>query len=212
MSHYRYIIKNNLFDEPVAAFLANGDTPNLLNSTFLEMTEFIRQADTKMVMLHFADEYWPRVKHISYVRTFKLLKDAADNVRVRSQHPPPRAPAGPSSSGDLLCHTSMQAAALTPRDAIPRLAQMLCVLHHGDRGGRMHKLLLARISWRGLLGPHDHSLINVVVDLVHEQQCSNQARDGDLWVLVRSGDASRDFHEVMLPVCPSSFGVQPLGR
>lgn len=93
MSHYRYIIKNNLFDEPVAAFLANGDTPNLLNSTFLEMTEFIRQADTKMVMLHFADEYWPRVKHISYVRTFKLLKDAADNVRVRSIRHPARRPA-----------------------------------------------------------------------------------------------------------------------
>lgn len=80
----RYVVKNNLFDEPVRAFLANGDTPNLLNSTFLEMIEFIRQADTKIVMLHFVDEYWPRVKNISYVRTFKLLKDAADNARVRA--------------------------------------------------------------------------------------------------------------------------------
>lgn len=82
----RYVVKNNLFEEPVRAFLANGDTPNLLNSTFLEMIEFIRQADTKMVMLYFVDEYWPQVKHISYVRTFKLLKDAADNVRVRAPH------------------------------------------------------------------------------------------------------------------------------
>eukprot|EP00892_Ulva_mutabilis_P008525 jgi/Ulvmu1/6044/UM027_0021.1 len=92
----KYIVKNNLFEEPVRAFLANGDNPNLLNSTFLEMMEFIRQADTKMVALHFIDEYWPRVKHITYVRTFKLLKDAADNLRN-----PGCAPEDASASGPM---------------------------------------------------------------------------------------------------------------
>lgn len=121
----RYIAKNFLFEEPVHAFLANGDNPNLLNSTFLEMMEFIRQADTKLVMLHFVDHYWPRVQHITYVRTFKLLKDAADNVRVR-------------------CHTSLATVATAcqtrtrqePCRALKRQTLLTCYeqLHswHGD--------------------------------------------------------------------------------
>jgi protein phosphatase-4 regulatory subunit 3 len=41
--YYRYIVKHNCFEPVIAAFLANGNRYNLLNSAVLELIDFIRR-------------------------------------------------------------------------------------------------------------------------------------------------------------------------
>lgn len=41
--YYRYIVKHNLFEPIIGAFVANGNRYNLLNSTVLELVDFIRK-------------------------------------------------------------------------------------------------------------------------------------------------------------------------
>jgi hypothetical protein len=41
--YYRYIVKHNCFEPIIAAFLANGNRYNLLNSAVLELIDFIRR-------------------------------------------------------------------------------------------------------------------------------------------------------------------------
>jgi protein phosphatase 4 regulatory subunit 3 len=78
----RYITKNELFREPLDAFLENGDKPNLLNSTFLEMMEFMRSSDQSSLLLHFVDRYWSEVEGLNYVTTFQNMRDSVDKMQV----------------------------------------------------------------------------------------------------------------------------------
>lgn len=41
--YFRYIVKHNLFEPIIEAFVANGNRYNLLNSAILELIDFIRK-------------------------------------------------------------------------------------------------------------------------------------------------------------------------
>lgn len=67
-------VRNNLFEPVLAAFLANGERYNLLNSAVLEMVEFIRKENIKPLVSHLVEQYGPRLASCTYVDTFRNLK------------------------------------------------------------------------------------------------------------------------------------------
>lgn len=48
--YFRYIVKHNLFESIVGAFMANGNRYNLLNSAVLELIDFIRKVCCLLVL------------------------------------------------------------------------------------------------------------------------------------------------------------------
>lgn len=87
----RYIIKNNLFAPVMKVFMANGDKYNLLNSTVLELVDFIRRENIKALIAHVVEKYEHVFASVTYVDTFKLLKQRYEQ---RNQQEPGTAPSG----------------------------------------------------------------------------------------------------------------------
>jgi protein phosphatase-4 regulatory subunit 3 len=87
----RYIIKNNLFAPVMKVFMANGDKYNLLNSTVLELIDFIRRENIKALIAHVVEKYESMFETVTYVDTFKLLKTRYEQ---RNQQEPGAAPSG----------------------------------------------------------------------------------------------------------------------
>ncbi len=67
-------VRNNLFEPVLAAFLANGERYNLLNSAVLEMVEYIRKENIKPLVSHLVEQYGTRLASCTYVDTFRNLK------------------------------------------------------------------------------------------------------------------------------------------
>ncbi|KAG8516827.1 Serine/threonine-protein phosphatase 4 regulatory subunit 3B [Galemys pyrenaicus] len=70
----RYIIKGNLFEPVVNAFLSNGTRYNMLNSAVIEMFEYIRVENIKSLVAHIIEKFYETLESIQYVQTFKGLK------------------------------------------------------------------------------------------------------------------------------------------
>ncbi|EFJ11724.1 hypothetical protein SELMODRAFT_125510, partial [Selaginella moellendorffii] len=70
----RYLIKNNLFEPVIQAFLANGNRYNLLNSSVLELLDFIRKSNLKDLLIHIVENYGKKLECVDYVDTVKQLK------------------------------------------------------------------------------------------------------------------------------------------
>nr|XP_034491252.1 serine/threonine-protein phosphatase 4 regulatory subunit 3B-like [Marmota flaviventris] len=70
----RYIIKGNLFDPVVNAFLINGTRYNMLNSAIIELFEYIRVENIKSLVAHIVEKFYKAFELIEYVQTFKGLK------------------------------------------------------------------------------------------------------------------------------------------
>jgi protein phosphatase-4 regulatory subunit 3 len=87
----RYIIKNNLFAPVMKVFMANGDKYNLLNSTVLELMEFIRTQNIKALIAHVVENFEHMFDSVTYVDTFRLLKTKYEQ---RNQQEPGSAPSG----------------------------------------------------------------------------------------------------------------------
>ncbi len=90
-------VRNNLFEPVLAAFLANGERYNLLNSAVLEMVEFIRKENIKPLVIHLVEQYGQRLASCTYVDTFRNLKLKFEQNQVislasvyRSTHDKPR--------------------------------------------------------------------------------------------------------------------------
>lgn len=100
----RYIIKNNLFAPVMKVFMANGDTYNLLNSTVLELMDFIRRENIKALVAHVVEKYEHMFASVTYVDTFKLLKTRYEQ---RNQQDPGTAPSGEGRElVGLISHTN----------------------------------------------------------------------------------------------------------
>ncbi|XP_062911993.1 serine/threonine-protein phosphatase 4 regulatory subunit 3 [Mobula hypostoma] len=82
----RYIIKGNLFEPVINAFLDNGTRYNLLNSAIIELFEFIRVEDVKSLTTHIIDNFYKALEDIEYVQTFKGLKLRYEQERDRLQN------------------------------------------------------------------------------------------------------------------------------
>ncbi|XP_033125942.1 serine/threonine-protein phosphatase 4 regulatory subunit 3A-like isoform X2 [Anneissia japonica] len=84
----RYIIKGKLFEPLVNAFLSNGNKYNLLNSAILDLFEFVRIEDIKLLIVHMMEEHGSAFKNIDYVKTFQGLHKKYEQLKDRETNKP----------------------------------------------------------------------------------------------------------------------------
>ncbi|CAL8111627.1 unnamed protein product [Orchesella dallaii] len=70
----RYIIKGNLFGPVIDAFIKNKGRYNLLDSAIIEMFEFIKSEDIKILVSHVMENYSQHLDQVTYVQTFRALR------------------------------------------------------------------------------------------------------------------------------------------
>ncbi|XP_071963542.1 serine/threonine-protein phosphatase 4 regulatory subunit 3-B-like [Antedon mediterranea] len=86
--YYRYIVKGKLFEPLVTAFLSNGSKYNLLNSAILDLFEFIRTEDIKLLIVHIMEEHGSAFKKVNYVKTFQGLHTKYEQLKDRETNKP----------------------------------------------------------------------------------------------------------------------------
>jgi len=69
----RHLTKRNLFDPVIQVFKENGAKYNLLNSAIIELFEFIRKENIKILIQHVVEYYGDFFRTVNYVDTFNLL-------------------------------------------------------------------------------------------------------------------------------------------
>uniref|UniRef100_T1IM45 Serine/threonine-protein phosphatase 4 regulatory subunit 3-like central domain-containing protein n=1 Tax=Strigamia maritima TaxID=126957 RepID=T1IM45_STRMM len=72
--YYRYMITGNLFLPVVDAFQRNNGRNNLLDSAIIEMFEFIKCQDIKLLCSHLVENFGECFDNVGYVKTFRELK------------------------------------------------------------------------------------------------------------------------------------------
>nr|DAD38239.1 TPA_asm: hypothetical protein HUJ06_008880 [Nelumbo nucifera] len=70
----RHIVKNNLLRSIVEAFISNGNRYNLLNSAVLELFEYIRKENLKILIAYIMDSYWNQLAKFDYLGSIQALK------------------------------------------------------------------------------------------------------------------------------------------
>ncbi|KAK4425939.1 Serine/threonine-protein phosphatase 4 regulatory subunit [Sesamum alatum] len=71
MNHF---VKNNLFKPIIDAFVANGDRYNLLNSAVLELFEYIRKENLKVLLRYLVDTFWDQLVKFENLSCIHALK------------------------------------------------------------------------------------------------------------------------------------------
>eukprot|EP01018_Ginkgo_biloba_P008670 Gb_07616 [translate_table: standard] len=71
---HRDIVKYNLFDPVIRAFIANGNRYNLLNSAVLELVEYIRKENIKCLIVYLVEKFSDKMEKIDCADTFHALK------------------------------------------------------------------------------------------------------------------------------------------
>ncbi|XP_028636160.1 protein PPP4R3C-like isoform X1 [Grammomys surdaster] len=79
------IIKKNLFEPVVNAFMHNGHRYNMLNSAIIELFEFIRQENIKTLIVNIVEKFFIAFESIEYVQTFKGLKTKYEDEKKRER-------------------------------------------------------------------------------------------------------------------------------
>lgn len=72
-THNRQIIQHRLFEPILKILFETMPRDNLLNSACLELFEFIKRENIKMVVQHLVESYRERLQEITYVDTFQNL-------------------------------------------------------------------------------------------------------------------------------------------
>jgi protein phosphatase-4 regulatory subunit 3 len=72
-THNRQIIQHELFEPILRILFATMPRDNLLNSACLELFEFIKRENIKMLVQHLVETYRERLQEITYVDTFQNL-------------------------------------------------------------------------------------------------------------------------------------------
>lgn len=80
---FRYIVKGNLFAPVVEAFIRNNGRYNLLESAILELFEFIKLEDIKILCTYVVENFGKIFDEIQYVQTFKNLRNKYDQHQDR---------------------------------------------------------------------------------------------------------------------------------
>ncbi|XWS08505.1 hypothetical protein CRYUN_Cryun40dG0008300 [Craigia yunnanensis] len=71
ISHF---VKNNLLKPVVDAFVANGNRYNVLNSAVLELFEYIRKENLKLLVKYIVDSFWNQLVKFEYLASVHSLK------------------------------------------------------------------------------------------------------------------------------------------
>lgn len=72
-THNRQIIQHQLFEPILKILFETMPRDNLLNSACLELFEFIKRENIKMVVQHLVETYRDRLQDVTYVDTFQNL-------------------------------------------------------------------------------------------------------------------------------------------
>ena len=83
----RYIVKGDLFAPVVDALFCSGSRYNLLNSTILEMFEFIRMENLKSLVACIIEQHHERLEGIQYTNIFNGIKLRYDQDKNRGGRP-----------------------------------------------------------------------------------------------------------------------------
>ncbi|XP_049988717.1 protein PPP4R3C-like [Alexandromys fortis] len=78
-----YIMRKNLFEPVINAFLRNGKRYNLLNSAIIELFEFIRVENIKSLIENIVKKFFTAFDSVEYVQTFKGLKIKFEEQKER---------------------------------------------------------------------------------------------------------------------------------
>lgn len=78
-----YIIRKNVFEPVINAFLRNGNRYNMLNSAIIELYEFIRVENIKSLIANIVTKFFMAFDSIEYVQTFKGLKIKFEEQKER---------------------------------------------------------------------------------------------------------------------------------
>ncbi|KAK7264697.1 hypothetical protein RJT34_32307 [Clitoria ternatea] len=69
-----YFVRNNVLKPIVDAFVTNGNRYNLLNSAVLELFEFIRKENLKLLLKYIVDSFWDQLVKFEYLASIHSLK------------------------------------------------------------------------------------------------------------------------------------------
>ncbi|KAK4803026.1 hypothetical protein SAY86_001229 [Trapa natans] len=69
-----HIIRNNLLKPIIDAFIKNGDRYNLLNSTVLDLFEYIRKENLKLLVKYIVGSFWKDLVKFEYLASIYALK------------------------------------------------------------------------------------------------------------------------------------------
>mmetsp|Transcript_171 Transcript_171/g.271 ORF Transcript_171/g.271 Transcript_171/m.271 type:complete len:981 (+) Transcript_171:744-3686(+) len=77
----RYLVREDLLQGLFAIFLENGPRNNLINSSIIEMVEFIRMENLKKLVSYIVEKFGDVLKKADYVDTYPALKAVYDKNR-----------------------------------------------------------------------------------------------------------------------------------
>ncbi|XP_040957360.1 serine/threonine-protein phosphatase 4 regulatory subunit 3 isoform X2 [Gossypium hirsutum] len=69
-----HIVKNNLLKPVIGAFVANGNRYNVLNSAILELFEYIRKENMKLLVKYIVDSFWNQLVKFENLASIHSLK------------------------------------------------------------------------------------------------------------------------------------------
>ncbi|KAA3485643.1 serine/threonine-protein phosphatase 4 regulatory subunit 3 isoform X1 [Gossypium australe] len=69
-----HFVKKNLLKPVIDAFVANGNRYNVLNSAVLELFEFIRKENVKLLVRYIVDSFWNQLVKFEYLTSVQSLK------------------------------------------------------------------------------------------------------------------------------------------
>ncbi|CAK9138917.1 unnamed protein product [Ilex paraguariensis] len=83
-----HIVKNNLLKPIVDSFVANGSRYNLLNSAVLELLEYIRKENLKILLKYLVDSFWDQLvkfENLSAIHSLKVkYEQSLDSSGMKS--------------------------------------------------------------------------------------------------------------------------------
>ncbi|CAJ1940879.1 unnamed protein product [Sphenostylis stenocarpa] len=69
-----YVVRNNVLKPIIDAFVTNGNRYNLLHSAVLDLFEFIRKENLKVLLKYIVDSFWDQLMKFEYLASIHSLK------------------------------------------------------------------------------------------------------------------------------------------
>jgi len=86
-SYIQYIVTKKLLDPMFEVFAENGARYNLLNSVVIELINFIRMENLRLLINYVISDHESKFKDINYVQTFKSLKHRWKQNQEHKENP-----------------------------------------------------------------------------------------------------------------------------
>ncbi|VDK46019.1 unnamed protein product [Anisakis simplex] len=81
--YFRYIVRDDVMGPVIECFRRNGHRYNLMNSAIIELFEFVRTEEIKMLITYVVEKYGEQFEDVSYVKTFTMLRIKYDQIKDR---------------------------------------------------------------------------------------------------------------------------------